>query len=451
VVFSSLEFIFLFLPILLGLIYLFPNYKKIILILFSVLFLFIAEDFFILTVSFLALFNFLLVKLQLSKFLLGIGIFINLSILFIYKYLNFFNSLFNFTDRIIIVALPLGISFITFHAISYLVDVYRKKVPVEKSFSDFYLFMFMFPQVIAGPITRYSNVYKKIKILSNKYYDLGIYYFILGLSQKILIADQLGQYVDEVYSLSVNLISSYDSFFVMFLYMLQLYYDFSGYTNMAIGLGFFIGVKLPINFKFPFSSYSISEFWHRWHISLSSFIRDYLFIPINKIFGISKNENSLRYYSSIMFCFILSGLWHGANLTFVLWGLIHGALVVFEKALKINKRNIFSKTYFILALCLSFVYFRSENITFANNLIGNIINFDSSENYVFLQFLNAKFLLMLIASIIFADKHYCLIARNLLRKLNNSKIIYFLLIPLCYILLNEMLINSFKPFIYFRF
>ena len=152
-----------------------------------------------------------------------------------------------------------------------------------------------------------------------------------------------------------------------------------------------------------------------------------------------------------MFCFILSGLWHGANLTFVLWGLIHGALVVFEKALKINKRNIFSKTYFILALCLSFVYFRSENITFANNLIGNIINFDSSENYVFLQFLNAKFLLMLIASIIFADKHYCLIARNLLRKLNNSKIIYFLLIPLCYILLNEMLINSFKPFIYFRF
>ena len=450
-VFSSLEFIFLFLPILLGLIYLFPNYKKIILILFSVLFLFIAEDFFILTVSFLALFNFLLVKLQLSKFLLGIGIFINLSILFIYKYLNFFNSLFNFTDRIIIVALPLGISFITFHAISYLVDVYRKKVPVEKSFSDFYLFMFMFPQVIAGPITRYSNVYKKIKILSNKYYDLGIYYFILGLSQKILIADQLGQYVDEVYSLSVNLISSYDSFFVMFLYMLQLYYDFSGYTNMAIGLGFFIGVKLPINFKFPFSSYSISEFWHRWHISLSSFIRDYLFIPINKIFGISKNENSLRYYSSIMFCFILSGLWHGANLTFVLWGLIHGALVVFEKALKINKRNIFSKTYFILALCLSFVYFRSENITFANNLIGNIINFDSSENYVFLQFLNAKFLLMLIASIIFADKHYCLIARNLLRKLNNSKIIYFLLIPLCYILLNEMLINSFKPFIYFRF
>ena len=450
-VFSSLEFIFLFLPILLGLIFLFPSYKKIILILFSVLFMYIAEGFFILTVSFLALFNFLLVKLELSKFRLGIGIFINLSILFIYKYLNFFNSLFNFTDKIIIVALPLGISFITFHAISYLVDVYRKKVPVEKSFSDFYLFMFMFPQVIAGPITRYSNVYKKIKILSNKYYDLGIYYFILGLSQKILIADQLGKYVDEVYSLSVNLISSFDSFFVMFLYMLQLYYDFSGYTNMAIGLGFFIGVKLPINFKFPFSSYSISEFWHRWHISLSSFIRDYLFIPINKVFGISKNENSLRYYLSIMFCFILSGLWHGANLTFVLWGLIHGCLVVFEKALKINRRNIFSKTYFILALCISFVYFRSEDITFANNLIANIVNFDSSENYIFLQFLNVKFLFMLIASIIFVDKYYCLLARNILRKLNNSKIIYFLLIPLFYILVNEMLINSYKPFIYFRF
>ena len=142
-IFSSIEFIFLFLPILLGSIFLFPDYKKIILILFSVLFLFIAEGFFILTVSFLALFNFLLVKLELSKFRLGIGIFINLSILFIYKYLNFFNSLFNFTDKIIIVALPLGISFITFHAISYLVDVYRKKVPVEKSFSDFYLFMFM--------------------------------------------------------------------------------------------------------------------------------------------------------------------------------------------------------------------------------------------------------------------------------------------------------------------
>lgn len=450
-IFSSIEFIFLFLPILLGSIFLFPDYKKIILILFSVLFLFIAEGFFILTVSFLALFNFLLVKLELSKFRLGIGIFINLSILFIYKYLNFFNSLFNFTDKIIIVALPLGISFITFHAISYLVDVYRKKVPVEKSFSDFYLFMFMFPQVIAGPITRYSNVYKKIKILSNKYYNLGIYYFILGLSQKILIADQLGQYVDEVYSLPVIFISSFDSFFVMFLYMLQLYYDFSGYTNMAIGLGFFIGVKLPINFKFPFSSYSISEFWHRWHISLSSFIRDYLFIPINKVFGISKNENSLRYYFSILFCFILSGLWHGANLTFVLWGLIHGALVVFEKILKVNRRDIFSKIYFILALCISFVYFRSENITYANNLIANIINLNSSENYIFLQFINAKLSFILLASVIFADKYCCLLARNILRKLNNSKIIYFLLIPLCYILVNEMLINSFKPFIYFRF
>lgn len=450
-IFSSIEFIFLFLPIFIFSIFFFNKNKKNILIISSIIFMYIAEKEFIFTVSVIAFLNFYLARDNFTKTKLIFGIFINLLILFVYKYLNFFSKLFNISDQIIELALPVGISFITFHSISYLVDVFRKKIPPENKLSDFYLFIFMFPQVIAGPITRYSNIYKKIKTLTNKYFNVGIYLFFVGLCQKVLIADQLGLYVNEVYNLPVKYISYIDSLITSFFYVIQLYFDFSGYTNMAIGLGYLIGVKLPINFNYPLSSFSIGEFWSRWHISLSTFIRDYLFIPINKFFNISKNENSLRYYLSIIFCFLLSGLWHGANLTFIIWGLIHGIAVVVEKILGISKKNFLTKIYFLIVLSLSFVYFRSPDISYANNFILNIINFENNNNFVFLQFMNIKFIMICILSIIFLSPLNCIQFRKFFRFLNNHSLTFIFISPLFIIIVCELLLNSYNPFIYFRF
>lgn len=451
--FASIEFIFIFLPIVLLLIEIFNDKKKYILIISSIIFMFLAEGFFILMVSVIALFNFLIAKnLSIKKrgYLLFFGISINLFILFIYKYLIFFNNIFNFYNGSIKILLPIGISFITFHSISYLVDVYKKKIPYEKDFANFYLFIFMFPQVIAGPITRYSNIYLKLKTLTSRFYNIGVYYFIIGLTQKILIADQLGKYVNEVYSLPVKLISSIDSFLAPIIYLFQLYFDFSGYSHMALGLGFFIGVKLPKNFNFPLMSYSVGEFWKRWHISLSSFIKDYLFIPINTILNIKKNDNSLFYFLSILICFLLSGLWHGANLTFVIWGMLNAFFVILEKIFNINKKNFVTKLYFCISIVVCFIYFRSSSISFANDLIINLF-INNFNNVVIEQFINIRFLLTLLIAYIFSIKNNCLFFRGIYRR--NSHKLYFNIIGLflIYILLSELILNTFNPFIYFKF
>jgi alginate O-acetyltransferase complex protein AlgI len=450
-IFSSIEFIFLFLPLFLFLITIFSNFKRIIIILFSIIFMFIAERNFIFVVSGIAIFNFFIAPYLVNKKILFFGVLFNLSLLIYYKYLFFINDIFKFSDNLLAVTLPVGISFITFHSISYLADVYLKKIKPERNFLDFYLFIFMFPQVIAGPITRYSNIYKKIKTLSNRYLLLGFYYFFIGLFQKVFIADTLGQYVDEIYALPAHLLSSADSFFAPCIYILQLYFDFSGYTHMAIGLGLMIGVKLPRNFNFPLESYSINEFWKRWHISLTSFIRDYLFIPINKLFNIQPRSNNFKYFLCILFCFLLSGLWHGANNTFVLWGLFHAIFAIFEKIFSLGKKNIFNKVYFLFVLTISFIFFRSETIDQAYIFLSNFINFTEIDNYLFLKYLNLKFIIVLFLSIILSNRSIVKLLRDKMRMYKNSLLFYLFIIFFLSILLGELMIRTYNPFIYFRF
>lgn len=450
-VFSSLEFIFLFLPLFLFCINLSKKYKKFFIIFFSVLFMYIAERNFILVVSIIALFNFYLAHYLYNKKILFFGIFFNLSLLIYYKYLIFFNSIFNLTDKLLVVALPAGISFITFHSISYLVDVYSKKIDYEKKFFDFYLFIFMFPQVIAGPITRYSNVYKKIKILSNRYTLLGIYYFLIGLFQKIIIADSLGQYVDDVYNLPTNLLSSIDSILGPSIYILQLYFDFSGYSHMAIGLGFIIGVKLPKNFNFPLESNSINEFWRKWHISLSSFIKDYLFIPLIKFFKVTQGTRNFNYFLCILICFLLSGLWHGASFTFIVWGFIHAFFAIIEKIFNINKKNIITKIYFLFLLVISFVFFRSESISQAISIINNLFIFTDINNYLIIKYLNYKFLFILLLAFFLSNRFAISILRQKLRNLRFKLIFKFSIFIIIFFMLGELLVKTYNPFIYFRF
>jgi len=450
-IFSSVEFIFLFLPIFLFSI-LISKYKKFFIILFSVFFMYLAEGYFIFTLSFIAFINFILARFIFNKYILFFGIVFNLSFLIFYKYLYFLNDIFSFTNKQFDILIPLGISFITFHTISYLVDVHRKKIEYETNFFDFYLFIFMFPQVIAGPITRYSNIYKKIKKLSNRYFKLGIFYFVVGLFQKLIIANTLGQYVDEVYQFPVLFLSSIDTLLVSIIYILQLYFDFSGYSHMAIGLGLIIGVKLPKNFKFPLQSYSISEFWKRWHMSLSTFIRDYLFIPINKFLNVPANSNNFLYFLSILVCFFLSGLWHGANYTFIIWGLLHAFFVIFEKIVGIEyKKNIVTKLYFLFALTLSFIFFRSEDLNQAFDMIKTLFYMNSINNFIILKFINLKFIFVLIISIFFTKQENIKLLRQCYRDYSLTFLGHLSFALLLFILLCELLVTTYNPFIYFKF
>lgn len=452
-VFSSVQFLFLFLPIFLLFLFLFKKYKKIIVILFSVIFMYLIEKNFIFFLSLICLFNFFLAKKIYSKKILFFGIFTNLSILIYYKYLNFFLESLNYStiDHIV---LPAGISFITFHSISYLIDVYDKKINAEKNFSNFFLFIFMFPQVISGPITRFSKVYKSLNILKNFYFKNGVYLIYIGLLQKVIIADFLSLYVDEFYSernLQVGL-NGFDALMVGTVYILQLYFDFSGYTHIAIGLGLIIGVRLPKNFNFPLSSNTVSEFWKRWHISLSSFIRDYLFIKINQKFKIGAKENSIKYFYSILFCMSLSGIWHGANQTFLVWGFSHGLLICFEKIFNLEKQNkIFLKIYIIFALSFTFIYFRAPSVEFAYQAIRSITaNFELFDAIIH-KYVNYRFILTIFLSLFFinANNKYRLL--SIKRYMLSSKVGNCFLILLTIFLFFELVSQNFAPFIYFRF
>jgi len=381
------------------------------------------------------------------------AILINLFILIYFKYLNFFLDILNLSN-INSIILPAGISFITFHSISYLIDVYDKKILPEKKFSNFFLFIFMFPQVISGPITRYSKVYKSINLLKNFYFKYGIYCILLGLFQKIIIADHLALYVNEFYSDKNFLfgINGADSLLVSFIYIFQLYFDFSGYSHIAIGLALIMGIRLPKNFNFPLSSFSISEFWKKWHISLSTFIRDYLFIKINKLFNIQARENTPKYFGSIVICMVLSGLWHGANFTFLIWGLIHGLLICLEKYFNFILLNrIILKIYFIISLSLSFIFFRSESINQAFTIITSIFeNFNLNEMLIY-QYFNIKFFLILCMCLFFSSKKNKLIIYNFRKFLIKNLFGRILLTLMLLFLFTEILTQNYSPFIYFRF
>ena len=393
--FSSLEFLFIFFPFFLLSLYLLKRYKKLVIISFSIFFMYIIEQEFIFYLTLICLFNFYISRFLINKNkrkILVLSIFINLLILIYYKYLNFFLDTFNFSTLEHVI-LPVGISFISFHSISYLVDVYDKKIQPEKNFSNFFLFIFMFPQIISGPITRYSKVYKSIYLLKTLYNNVGLYYVFLGLCQKVLIADYLSIYVNNFYSLNnfQTGLNGLDSLLVAGIYMFQLYFDFSGYSHIAIGLGLIMGIRLPKNFNFPLSSFTIGEFWKKWHISLSTFIRDYLFIKINKAFKIKPNENNYKYFLSIIFCLSLSGIWHGANFTFLIWGILHGILISFEKIFNLDKkRNFILKLYFILSVCFTFVFFRSPTIEFANETIYAMFFKFNFMEAIILQHLNFR-------------------------------------------------------------
>jgi alginate O-acetyltransferase complex protein AlgI len=260
------------------------------------------------------------------------------------------------------IPLPLGISFYTFHSLSYLIDVYRKDVRAERSIRDLAVYISMFPQLIAGPIIRYKTIAGELHkpIISLDRFATGISYLVIGLGQKVLIANTVAASADAIFALPLDQLSAPLAWLGIVCYTLQIYFDFGGYSNMAIGLGLMIGFSYPINFNYPYISKSMTEFWRRWHISLSSWFRDYLYIPLG-----GNRVSPWRTYLNLWTVFLLCGLWHGAAWNFVVWGAAHGGFLVLERTgfgrLLERMHPWLRHVYVMLAVMATWVLFRADS------------------------------------------------------------------------------------------
>ncbi|MBQ3311589.1 MBOAT family protein [bacterium] len=319
---------------------------------------------------------------QHKKLTLVSTILLDLSFLFYFKYFNFFvdniNLLFHSNIDIIKVIMPIGISFYTFQALSYVIDVYKKEVQVQNNFYKLALYICLFPQLVAGPIVKYHDVEKEIESRDVTFdkVSLGTKRFIIGLSKKMIIANIIGAVVDKIFIQSPDTFSSFVAWIGAFAYIMQLYFDFSGYSDMAIGLGLIFGFKFLENFNYPYISKSITEFWRRWHISLSTWFKLYIYIPLG-----GNRVGKLLHYRNLLIVFFVTGFWHGAGWTFIVWGIWHGLFIVMEKATGLAQEtqnkiaNIFKHIYAMLVVTLGFVVFRADNITYALKYIKRMFSF----------------------------------------------------------------------------
>lgn len=388
--FSSLVFLWFFLPAAVFLYYLAPgrNAKNIVLFAASLIFYGWGGPRYLLLVLLTALLCYAAglcldaagERTALKKLSVGVFVLITLGILGYFKYYNFFaatagrlagKELFPLRD----IVLPLGISFYTFQAISYVVDVYRGKSPAQKNLFHMALYLFLFPQILSGPIIKYHQVAGQLtnrnETISMQFY--GIKRFVYGLAKKVLLANTFGQSVDYIMGVPSGQMGTLTAWLAVILYTLQIYYDFSGYSDMAIGLGRIFGFYYEENFNYPYLSSSITEFWRRWHISLSTWFRDYLYIPLGG------NRKGLgRTCVNLFIVFLATGLWHGASMTFIIWGIYHGIFILSErlwlkKVLDRNPVKFLNHLYAMFVVVFGWLLFRAPSMTYAIDLAKAMI------------------------------------------------------------------------------
>lgn len=470
--FSSLTFIFAFLPLLLFLYFLLKKrwYRNFILLLFSILFYAWGEPkyiflmFLVILISYIA--GILIDKLETKNKTLLKNITFILSLILIignliyFKYANFIvdniNNIFKLNISIKAIVLPIGISFYTFQILSYIIDVYRKKIPVQKNILDLSLYVTLFPQLVAGPIVRYETVQDELENRKENLNDIisGVKRFIIGLSKKIILANNVALLADFIFDNSYIHQSGYGSSIIWLgaiAYSLQIYYDFSGYSDMAIGLGQIFGFHFLENFNYPYISRSITEFWRRWHISLSSWFRDYVYIPLG-----GNRVSKFRWILNLLVVWALTGLWHGASWNFIIWGLYFCFLLILEKIfLKkfIDKwPSVVRWLYSIILIIIGWVIFRVENISEVFYFIKKLFDF-SSTNYIEIFASNNLIIpiLFIIPSILFMFPIYkkienLCIKRPILNYALNAVYLGLFLVCVMY-----LISSNFNPFIYFRF
>ena len=387
-VFSSITFLFYFLPIFLACYFLTPTVgaKNVVTLLFSLVFYAWGEPRFLLILLFSIVFNYGAAVLidgreaSARKSALALAVVVNLMVLGVFKYANFVTGNLDALLRpaglgigATNIELPLGISFFTFHCLSYVIDVYRRRFPANRNPVDVALYISLFPQLVAGPIVRYKTVARQLDVRRSTLgrASAGARIFIIGLAQKVLIADVIAPLAQVAFDHTHNP-SMGEAWVGLLAYTIQIYFDFAGYSNMAIGLGIVLGFTFPRNFQMPYTSLSITEFWRRWHMSLSSWLRDYLYIPL----GGNRGTN-LRTYRNLVMVFVLCGMWHGANWTFVLWGVWHGAFLVIERlGLASLLRRLPRPArwlYALVAVMGGWVLFRSADLSVAGSYFASLV------------------------------------------------------------------------------
>ncbi len=400
--------------------------------------------------------------------MVSLGIMVNIAILVSFKYANFIADNINVllshfqlaSIDISPIHLPLGISFFTFQAISYIVDIYRKEVLSQKNIFNLALYISLFPQLIAGPIIRYHDINLQITNRSHSIELLasGIKKFICGLAKKMLIANSLGEVADNIFSLNNNDLTTPIAWLGVLCYTLQIYFDFSGYSDMAIGLGRMFGFRFLENFNYPYIATSVREFWRRWHISLSTWFRDYVYFSLG-----GNRVPTLKVYRNLLLVFILTGIWHGASWNFLVWGLFHGFFLASEHA-GLNK--IIDKfwqpiqhLYLLSIIIISWVFFRADNLVTAIDYLGVMFSFNQFHTtaFQFFQVTTSEAVYAFFIGCILATPVYPWSIKKLsqVRTLSPSLLsnISAVSIPTILLLLSifKVASSTYNPFIYFRF
>lgn len=474
-IFSSITFLYYFLPALLVVYFLVPKrFKNIVLLSFSLIFYFYGEPRYIYILLLTCLIDYFAARLieenrNKSKLILILTIIYNIGQLIYFKYMNFFieniNTVFSSSISSIQVIMPIGISFFTFQALSYVIDVYRADVKVENSFLNFATYVTLFPQLVAGPIVRYKDVAEELGNRETNFDNFaeGIKRFSIGLAKKVLIANILGELVKALANITIQSVASHWVQAIGF--TLQIYFDFSAYSDMAIGLGLMFGFHFLENFNYPLIAKSITDFWRRWHISLSSFFKDYVYIPLG-----GNRVGKIKLIRNILIVWFLTGFWHGAEWNFIIWGLYFAIILILEKFVFskfLEKTKVFKYFYTIILVIISFVIFNSNSISSFMTSLKGMFGLDNLQivNKETIYYLRS-YAIILIVAIISATPMLKTIINKIKNKnvksntesIKNNSIVKMLNIvePIFYVsiilVVTAYLIDSsFNPFLYFRF
>ena len=468
-VFSSVTFLCIFFPIVFLLHAVLPNGKmrNAALILASLLFYAYGEPVYVILLLVSVVLNYLFglgVAGRKKKAVLTAAVIVNIGLLFVFKYAGFFvsslNSLLPGSAALPVpkLSLPIGISFYTFQALSYVIDVYRGQTEVQRKFFQLLLYVSFFPQLIAGPIVKYHDIEKEIATRNATVDDIfsGLTRFSIGLGKKVLIANTMAYAADTIFAMPASNVGLLASWVGAIAYVLQIYFDFSGYSDMAIGLGRMFGFHFLENFNYPYISDSIREFWRRWHISLSTWFRDYLYIPLG-----GNRKGRTRTIINKYIVFFCTGFWHGANWTFLIWGLFHGTLQMCEEKHWIPVHRgwrVFNHIYTLLMVTVGFVIFRADTMGQAGTMLAAMFGFGSKNSYGFVQaaaLLSPYMIVVLLCAIIGCTPLPKLLAERWRRTSAGRAVGEFALMGLSLVLLGLSLMalaaESYNPFIYFRF
>lgn len=470
-VFSSVPFLFFFFAIILFLYWVLRGNvaRNILLLVASLLFYAWGEPIYILLLIFSVLVNWLIALAmtknpRLDKLWAAVAVVLNIGLLVIFKYSGFLvesvNAVFSASLPVPAIRLPIGISFFTFQTLSYVIDVYRDKKTVQKNFFYLLLYVSFFPQLIAGPIVKYHDISEQLaaRSFTVNQFVFGMKRFLYGLGKKVLLSNTLAVVADQAFSMSADSLTTPLAWLAALAYMLQIYYDFSGYSDMAIGLGHIFGFEFKENFDYPYAAPGIKIFWRRWHISLSTWFKEYLYIPLG-----GNRKGKARALCNQLIVFAATGLWHGANVTFLLWGLFHGLFLILESSRVIPAEKLSKKplgraltclyTWFIVLI--GFTVFRADSVSHAMSFLKVMFAGGAASNAVLLAELSPWFVFILAIALLFSFPLFPALRRKICVDQRTGRVytavsyaFSFVLLILC---MGALAADTYNPFIYFRF